>query len=250
MTSLAGLAAIVTGASRGIGLAVAQRLVDDGARVCVTGRNADALREAVTTLGGSQFAIGVAGKADDRDHQLGTVAAVMEHFGRIDILVNNAGINPVYGPVIGIDLGAARKVLDVNVLAGLAWTQACYSAWMQENGGRVVNVASVAGIQAADGIGIYGVSKAAVIAMTRQLGHELGPRVRVNAVAPGVVKTEFARALYEADEEGVSEAYPLKRLGVPGDIASAIAFLVSPESDWITGQTIVVDGGITLGARI
>jgi 3-oxoacyl-[acyl-carrier protein] reductase len=140
-----------------------------------------------------------------------------------------------------------RKVFDVNVTATLAWTQLAWQAWLGEHGGSVLNVASVGGIRAGSPIGAYNASKAALIHLTRQLGVELGPRVRVNAIAPAVVKTRFASALYEGREDEVAQAYPLKRLGVPEDTAKAAAFLLSDDASWITGETLVVDGGVTLG---
>jgi NAD(P)-dependent dehydrogenase (short-subunit alcohol dehydrogenase family) len=245
MESLKDRVAIVTGASRGIGLGIAAELVRQGARVCVTARKAEALDAAVAELGGPGAAIAVAGKADDADHQAEAVAKTMEAFGRLDMLVNNAGINPVYGPLVDVD-PAAAKTFAVNVLAPIAWTRRARDAWMGEHGGSVVNVSSVAGLRASPGIGLYGVSKAALIRLTTELAVELGPRIRVNAVAPAVVKTRFATALYEGREEQVSAAYPLKRLGVPEDIAGAVAFLLSDQASWITGQTLVLDGGITL----
>jgi len=242
--------AVVTGASRGIGLGIAAELVRQGAKVCITSRGADALAAAVDSLGGRDVAIAVPGKADDAAHQAEAVAKTMEAFGRLDMLVNNAGINPVFGPIIDCDPGAAAKILGVNVLAPLAWTRLARDAWMGEHGGSVVNVSSVAGIEASPGIGMYGVSKAALIRLTTELAVELGPRIRVNAVAPAVVKTKFAVALYEGREEQVASHYPLKRLGVPEDIASAVAFLLSDQASWITGQTLVLDGGSTLGGGL
>ena len=238
--------AIVTGASRGIGLAIAAELVRHGAKVCVTARRAEPLAEAVAELGGPDVAIAVPGKADDPGHQDEAVAATMAAFGRLDMLVNNTGINPVYGPVLDTDLEAAAKILAVNVLAPLAWTRRARDAWMGAHGGSVVNVSSVAGLRASPGIGMYGVSKAALVRLTTELAVELGPGIRVNAVAPAVVKTKFATALYEGREEQVSAAYPLKRLGVPEDIAGAVTFLLSDAASWITGQTLVLDGGVTL----
>ncbi|MER5864978.1 SDR family oxidoreductase [Kitasatospora sp. NPDC002040] len=242
--------ALVTGASRGIGLGIARELVERGARVCVTARNPEPLAEAVRELGGPDHAIAVAGKADDPAHQAEAVARTMEAFGRLDLLVNNTGINPALGPVLDIDQGVAAKILAVNVLAPLAWTRLAHAAWMGEHGGAVVNVASVAGIRSSLGIGMYGVSKAALIRLTTELAAELGPAVRVNAVAPAVVKTRFAEALYEGREEQVAAAYPLKRLGLPEDIGGAVAFLLSDDAAWITGQTLVVDGGVTLGGGL
>lgn len=246
----AGRTAIVTGASRGIGLAVAQRLVDDGARVVVTGRQQPALDEAVVQLGGSALALGVAGRADDPEHQVDTVTRAIDTFGRIDFLVNNTGINPVYGPLMDLDLAAARKVVDVNCLAAVAWLQQVHRAWLGKHGGAVVNVASVAGLRPAPGIALYGASKAMLIHLTEELAVELGPDIRVNAVAPAVVKTRFATALYEGREEQVAADYPLGRLGVSTDIAGVVAFLLSPDAGWITGQTVAVDGGLLLAGGL
>lgn len=242
----AGKTAIVTGASRGIGLGIAQRLVDDGAKVVITGRKHDALDAAVEQLGGAEHALGVAGHADDAAHQEDTVARAIETFGSADLLVNNTGINPVYGPMIDIDMAAARKIIEVNCLAALSWTQQVHKAWMAEHGGAVVNVASVAGIRPAPGIGFYGASKAMLTYITQELAVELGPGLRINAVAPAVVKTKFATALYEGREQELAETYPLKRLGVPEDIAGAVAFLLSDDAAWVTGQLLVLDGGVTL----
>jgi NAD(P)-dependent dehydrogenase (short-subunit alcohol dehydrogenase family) len=246
MESLQGRVAIVTGASRGIGLGIAAELVRHGARVCITARGTEALDAAVAELGGPAVAIAVPGKADNPAHQAEVVAATLEAFGRLDMLVNNTGINPSFGPMLDTDPGAAAKILGVNVLAPLAWTKRVRDAWMGEHGGSIVNVASVAGLRPSPGIGMYGVSKAALIRLTQELAVELGPRIRVNAVAPAVVKTKFATALFEGREEQVAEAYPLKRLGLPDDIAGAVAFLLSDQASWITGQTLVLDGGVTL----
>jgi 3-oxoacyl-[acyl-carrier protein] reductase len=241
-----GSVALVTGASRGIGLGIAKRLVDEGARVCVTARRQEALDAAVEQLGGPEHAMAVAGKADDLDHQRDTVARVVETFGSLDLLVNNTGINPAYGPLMQLDLAAARKIVEVNCIAALSWTQQSYAAWLGEHGGAVVNVASIAGLKPAPGIAFYGASKAMLIHLTEELAVELGPTVRVNAVAPAVVKTAFATALYEGREEQVSAAYPLKRLGEPADVAGAVAYLLSSDASWVTGQTLVLDGGLTM----
>ncbi|WP_433672621.1 SDR family oxidoreductase [Nocardia sp. CA-136227] len=246
MTRFEGKTAIVTGASRGIGLGIAQRLVDEGARVVITARKQEALDEAVAALGGPDKALAVAGRADDVAHQAETVKRAVDTFGSADLLVNNTGINPVYGTMMQLDLEAARKIVEVNCLAALSWVQQAYGAWMRDHGGAVVNVSSVAGIKPAPGIGFYGASKAMLTHITQELAVELGPDIRVNAVAPAVVKTKFATALYEGREEAIAATYPLKRLGVPEDIAGVVAFLLSADSAWLTGQLLVVDGGITL----
>jgi NAD(P)-dependent dehydrogenase (short-subunit alcohol dehydrogenase family) len=250
MARLEGRVALVTGASRGIGLAIAQRLVAEGAQVCVTARKPEALAAAVEALGGEKSAIAVPGKADDPEHRADAVARTLAAFGRLDVLVNNTGINPAFGPLIETDPGAFRKAFEVNVVSALAWVREAHRAWLGEHGGAVVNVASVAGLGPAPGIGAYGATKAALIHLTEQLALELAPRIRVNAVAPAVVKTVFAAALYEGREEQVAADYPMARLGVPDDIAGAVAFLASEDAAWITGHTLTVDGGLTLGGGL
>jgi 3-oxoacyl-[acyl-carrier protein] reductase len=241
-----GRVALITGGTRGIGLGIAQELVNRGARVVVTARKQDELDKVVAELG-DDVAAAARGSADDEQHQADAVALAIERFGRLDHLVNNAAVNPQYGPLVDAELSAVRKVFEVNVTATLAWTQQAWRAWLRDNGGSILNVASVGGIRAGAPIGAYNASKAALIHLTRQLGVELGPTVRVNAIAPAVVKTTFAKALYEGREDDVAQAYPLKRLGVPEDTAKAAAFLLSDDASWITGETLVVDGGVTLG---
>ncbi|GAA3619980.1 SDR family oxidoreductase [Kineosporia mesophila] len=246
-----GRVAVVTGASRGIGLAIARRLISEGARVCVTARKPGPLEDAVEQLGGPGVAVGVAGRADDAEHRAHAVRATIDAFGRIDVLVNNTGINPVYGPMTETDTGAAAKVFDVNVIAALSWTDEVRKLGLGHHGGAaIVNVASIAGLRPSPGIGVYGASKAALIHVTSQLALELAPRIRVNAVAPAVVKTRFATALYEGRERELAAGYPLGRLGVPDDVAAAVAFLASDDASWITGQTLTLDGGVGLGGAI
>ncbi|GCD88144.1 SDR family oxidoreductase [Nocardioides sp. LS1] len=243
-----GKTAIVTGASRGIGLGIAERLVAEGARVVITARKKEALDEAVAHLGGEAVAVAVAGKADDVEHQADSTRTAINAFGSIDLLVNNTGINPVYGPLVDLDLDAARKVVEVNCIAAVSWIQHVHRAWMAEHGGAIVNVSSVSSVRTAPNIGFYGASKAMLNSLTELLAVELGPNVRVNGVAPAVVKTRFAEALYRGREEAAAQAYPLKRLGVPEDIGSAVAFLLSADAAWLTGQTVVIDGGVSLTA--
>jgi len=245
--------AIVTGASRGIGLGIARRLVVEGARVVITARKPEALSEAVDVLGGPENAVGIVGHADDPAHQDEVVAAARSTFGRLDYLVNNVGINPSYGPMLDTDIDEARKVLEVNVLSAFSWIQKAVRSGLgnpESPSGAIVNIASIAGLRATGVLGWYAVSKSALIHLTTELGYQLGPDVRVNAVAPAVVKTAFSHALYEGREEKVVAQYPLKRLGVPQDIAGAVSFLLSSDSSWMTGQTLVLDGGVTLGGGL
>ncbi|GAA4725916.1 SDR family oxidoreductase [Isoptericola chiayiensis] len=241
MQRFADKVAIVTGGSRGIGLAVARRIVAEGGSVVITGRKPDSLEEAVAGLGAR--ASFVAGKADDADHRGEAIAHAVDRFGRLDHLVNNAGINPAWGPALEVEASVVRKIIDVNVVAALEWTRDAVAAGLR---GSVVNTASLAGTGASPNIAFYGVSKAALINLTAQLAHELAPRLRVNAVAPAVVRTRLAEALFADREEEVAAAYPLQRLGEPDDVAGPVAFLLSDDAAWITGQTLRIDGGASI----
>jgi NAD(P)-dependent dehydrogenase (short-subunit alcohol dehydrogenase family) len=256
MTDLTGRAALVTGASRGIGLAVAAELLSRGASVTITARKPDELSAAADKLvadaagGDAGRVLAVPGNAGSDEARAEAVARTVERFGGLGILINNTGINPSYGPLVDADLNAVRKIFDVNVVAALGFVQLAYKAWMGEHGGVIVNVASTAGLRSTGMIAAYGASKAALIRLTEELAAQLGPGIRVNAIAPSVVKTKFATALYSAGEEKVAAGYPMKRLGEPEDIASLVGFLVSDQASWITGETVRIDGGVlATGAR-
>lgn len=244
---LEGRAVIVTGASRGIGKAVAAELLARGADVLITARKPEPLEAAaseLSALGHGGKVVAFAGNAADAEARSGAVDRAVSEFGSLDILVNNTGINPVFGSLMEADLDAVRKIFDVNVVAALGYVQQAHRAWMGEHGGAVVNLASVAGIRSTGVIAAYGASKAALIRLTEELAWQLGPKIRVNAVAPGIVKTQFAAALVAAGKDKASAGYPMKRLGTPEDVAGLVGFLVSDAAAWITGETVRVDGGL------
>jgi NAD(P)-dependent dehydrogenase (short-subunit alcohol dehydrogenase family) len=241
---LDGRVALVTGASRGIGRAIAAELADAGARVMLSSRKQDALEEAAEAIGGeTEVYAAHAGRPEEAE---ACVAATVDRFGGIDVLVNNAATNPYLGPTMGIDVARFDKTVEVNWRGPLVWTQCAWRAAMQERGGVVLNISSVGGMTAESSIGVYNGTKAALLHLTRQLAKELAPGVRVNAIAPGLVKTDMARALWEADEEAIAGHVPLRRLGEPEDIARAATFLCGDTASWITGATLVVDGGMLL----
>jgi NAD(P)-dependent dehydrogenase (short-subunit alcohol dehydrogenase family) len=238
---LDGKVALVTGGSRGIGKAIAAAYAAAGARVMISSRKEDALKEAASTMAGEVE--WYAANAGDEDQAAACVAATVERLGGLDILVNNAATNPYMGPLIDIDRGRAEKTAQVNQWGIVLWSQLAWRAAMQERGGTIVNVASIGGMSVEPFIGYYNATKAAVIHLTKQLAGELGPGVRVNGLAPGLVKTDFARALWEPAGDAVAARLPLKRLGEPEDIANAAVFLASDAASWMTGHTMVIDGG-------
>ncbi|HYC80859.1 MAG TPA: SDR family oxidoreductase [Solirubrobacterales bacterium] len=244
---LAGRTAIVTGASRGIGLATARSLRRAGAKVVLTARTAAAAEEAAAELGAG--AAGYGAHAADADAAAACVAFAIERFGRLDVLVNNAGTNPAYGPAAAAERSAAAKTFEVNMWAPTLWSGAAWLGWMREHGGAIVNVASIGAFRPDPQLGIYNASKAGLLQLTRQLALELAPLVRVNAVAPGVVRTRLAEALWREHEPELVRRTPLGRIGEPADVGAAVAFLASEEAGWITGSTLVVDGGQLLGGE-
>ncbi len=241
---LDGKVALVTGASRGIGRAISAELAAAGARVMLSSRKQEALEQAAAGIDGETAVFAAhAGRPEEAD---ACVAATVEHFGGLDILVNNAATNPYMGPTMGIDVARFDKTVEVNWRGPLVWAQCAWRAAMGERGGVILNISSVGGMTVEPSIGVYNGTKAALLHLTRQLAKELAPGVRVNAIAPGLVKTDMARALWEPNEEAIAAHVPLHRLGEPEDVARAAAFLCSDASSWITGTTLTVDGGMLL----
>ncbi|MFI0485000.1 SDR family oxidoreductase [Actinomadura sp. 9N215] len=252
-TGLQGKTALVTGASRGIGKAIATALAAEGANVVLASRRQEALDEVAKAIGAAHPDAGVLAKAahvGDADAAAACVDAAVAEFGGLDVLVNNAGTNPYFGPMADIEPSAAAKTVEVNQFAVVQWTGLALRASLAERGGAIVNIASVGGLVTELGIGYYNATKAAVIHLSRQFAMELAPKVRVNCIAPGLVKTHLARALWENNEEEIGTLTPLGRIGEPEDIAKAAVFLAGDASSWMTGQTLVVDGGATVRSSI
>ncbi len=242
---LDGKVALVTGASRGIGQAIAKAYVDAGAQVMLSSRKQDALEATAKEIGGETAVF--AANAGEPDQAEACIQATLDAFGRLDILVNNAATNPYMGPAVDIDEGRYDKTFQVNLRGPFFWIQKAWQASMKENGGAIINIASIGGMTYGGHIGVYDNTKAALLHLTGHFAAELAPKVRVNGIAPGLVKTDFARALWEPAEEQVAKRMPLHRLGVPEDIANAALFLVSDAASWITGHTMVIDGGAMVG---
>jgi NAD(P)-dependent dehydrogenase (short-subunit alcohol dehydrogenase family) len=237
---LDGKVALVTGASRGIGRAIAAAFAAAGAQVMLSSRKHDALERAAAAMSGETAVF--AANAGDPDAARACVAATVERFGGLDILVNNAATNPYLGPTLGVDRPRFDKTVQVNLAGPLFWSQAAWEATMAERSGVIVNVASVGGLRAEPGLGVYNVTKAALIHLTKQLASELGP-TRVVGVAPGLVDTDFSAVLVQNVGERMAATLPLRRLGEPEDIAHLVTFLASDLASWITGETFVIDGG-------
>jgi NAD(P)-dependent dehydrogenase (short-subunit alcohol dehydrogenase family) len=244
---LDGRVALVTGASKGIGRAIAATFSAAGAKVLLTSRKQAGLEAAAATMDGEVAVF--AANAGEPDQAAACVDHCLERFGGIDLLVNNASTNPYFGPLMGIDVAAAEKTSKVNELGYLVWTQLAVRAGLGERApGGVINLSSIGGLSVEGPLGWYNVTKAAEIHLTRHLAAELAPKVRVNAICPGIIRTDFSRALWEGNEEGVARRTPMQRLGEPDDIARAALFLASDASSYITGQALVVDGGV-MGAQ-
>jgi NAD(P)-dependent dehydrogenase (short-subunit alcohol dehydrogenase family) len=242
--TLEGKVALVTGASKGIGEAIAATYAAAGAKVMLSSRKQDQLETAASDMTGEVAVF--AANAGEPEAAAACVDATLERFGGLDILVNNAATNPHMGRAIDCDLPRWDKTFQVNIRGPFVWTQLAWQRHMREHGGSVLNVASIGGMKYGGAIGVYDNTKAALIHLTGHLATELGPQVRVNAIAPGLVKTDFARALWTGGEGG-EWPWPLRRLGEPQDIANAALFLASDLASWITGHTLVVDGGALLG---
>jgi NAD(P)-dependent dehydrogenase (short-subunit alcohol dehydrogenase family) len=245
--SLSDRVAIVTGASRGLGIAIAEGFAEHGARVVLSSRKQEDLDREAERLNARfpDSALAVAAHAGREADLNRLVETVMERFGRIDILVNNAGTNPYFGPLIDAELSVWDKTFEVNLRGYFILTQLVHRASMENNGGVVLNIASVGGLVPAFGLGVYDLTKAGVIMLTRQLARELGGKVRVNCIAPGLFKTRFAEALWgnETILNRVLAANPMGRLGDPSEIAGAAVFLASDAASYVNGEVLVVDGG-------
>jgi len=246
---LDGKVALVTGGSRGIGKAIGAALSGAGAQVVLTSRKQEALDAAAADIG--RGAVGFAAHAGEPDQARAAVAFAVERFGSLDVLVNNAATNPYLGPILDISEPLMDKTVQVNQRALVTWTREAVAVGLgRQPGGSVVNIASIGGLSVEAGIGWYNVTKAAVLHLSRQLAAELAPGVRVNAIAPGLVRTDMARALWEPHGDAIADRTPLGRLGEPQDIAAAALFLASDAASWITGATLVVDGGALLGQKL
>jgi NAD(P)-dependent dehydrogenase (short-subunit alcohol dehydrogenase family) len=238
-------AAIITGGSKGIGLAVASALVQQGCAVTLVARKATPLEDAareLRALGGGPVEVFV-GNAGNEDDIVACVAHTMKAFESVDIMVNNAATSPYHGPLIEVDTPRLDKTIQVNLRGPLLWAQAVWRAHMGANGGNILNISSIGGQAYTSDNGPYTVTKAALDYVTRYLAVELAPQVRVNAIAPGLVATEMAEALWNSPNVRVP---PMGRIGEPADIAAMALFLLGEEAPWITGQVINVDGGAVL----
>ncbi len=250
MFNLAGQVAVVTGSTKGIGRAIAEELARAGAKVVISSRKAEACEEVATAIvkeGGQAIAIAChIGRRADCE---ALIAKTREKWGKIDTLVCNAAINPYYGPMTGLADEVFTKVMETNVRSNLWLANLVQPEMAARRDGSIIIVSSIGGLKGTEILGIYAISKAADMQLARNLAVEWGPQnIRVNCIAPGLVRTDFARALWEDPElrKGSEDRTALRRLGEPEDIAGAAVFLASKAGRWITGQTIVIDGGRTI----
>jgi len=249
---LTGKVAIITGSSKGIGKASAFELAEHGARVVISSRKQDACDAVAAEINGKYgdgTAIAVAANISDKAGLQHLVDETRRAFGQIDVLVCNAASNPYYGPQEGIADDQFRKILDNNIVSNHWLITMVAPAMRARRSGSIIIVSSIGGLRGSTMIGAYCISKAADMQLARNLAHEYGPdNVRVNCVAPGLIKTDFARALWEDPErqKAANSSVPLRRIGEPHEIAGAVVYLAAPASSFMTGQTIVVDGGVTI----
>jgi NAD(P)-dependent dehydrogenase (short-subunit alcohol dehydrogenase family) len=249
---VSGRVAVVTGSSRGIGRAIAERLAEHGAKVVISSRKPEACQavaDAINTTRGVATALPIAANISSKDDLVNLVAKTRESFGKIDILVCNAATNVHMGPMATIKDEQFRKILDNNILSNHWLIQLVAPEMSARREGAIVIVSSVGALQGSAMLGAYSLSKAADLQLARNLAVELGPHnIRVNCVAPGIIKTDFARALWQNPKiaKASEAATPLRRLGDPDDVAGAVVFLCSPAGRYVTGQYLVIDGGASV----
>ncbi|MBA3677916.1 MAG: SDR family oxidoreductase [Sphingosinicella sp.] len=248
--------AIITGSSRGIGRAIAEAIADQGAKVVISSRRAEACAEVADTINGNHGAgraIVIPANISSKQDLQNLADETRRQFGRIDILVCNAASNPYYGPMAGISDDQFRKILDNNVIANHWLISMVAPEMVERKEGSIIIVSSIGGLTGSTMIGAYNISKAADFQLARNLASEFGPSgVRVNCIAPGLIRTDFARALWENPDtlKAVTRGTPMQRIGEPHEIAGAAVYLASPASTFMTGQTIIIDGGSTVGVGL
>ncbi len=249
---LTGKVAIITGSSRGIGKAIAERMAQHGAKVVISSRKLEPCEEVAATLNakhGAGTAIAVPANIASKDHLQNLVDETLKAFGQVDICVCNAASNPYYGPLAGISDDQFRKILDNNIISNHWLIGMVAPAMRERKDGAIIIVSSIGGLRGNAIIGAYNISKAADFQLARNLAHEFGPdNVRVNCIAPGLIKTDFAKALWDdpATLERSTKGVPLRRIGEPDELAGAAIYLASKAGSFMTGQALVVDGGATI----